>query len=141
MDDQTIRSKVCKLARILADWNLAIPEREYMSPTILLDGLLLLLNIDIDPNIFMASHNYNMLDRNDEGYYIPSVREPEIGDLILFMEIMEDPTKLGIITDINKTEYSIVRFEYIQTTNQGFYRIRHESISKDSPDIGIFYHL
>lgn len=141
MNDQTLQSKLRVLATTLADWNLMIPKRENMSPTVLLDGLLILLNHDFDSNVFRVSHNYNLMDMDDVGYYLPPAKEPEVGDVIMFTEIMEDPTKLGIITEITETEYTVVRFLYVRVDDRAYYRISKEIIPKDYPDIGIFYHL
>lgn len=141
MNDQSLQSKLRTLATTLAEWNLMIPEREDMSPTVLLDGLLILLDEQPDPNIFKVSHNYNLVDMDDTGYYIPPVREPVIGDLIMFIEVMEDPSKLGIIVDITEDEYTVVRFHPVRVDDRSYYRISKEIIPKDYPDIGIFYHL
>lgn len=141
MNDQSLQSKLRTLATTLAEWNLMIPERENMSPTVLLDGLLILLDEQLDPNAFKVSHNYNPMDMDDVRYYIPPVREPVIGDLIMFTEIMEDPTKLGIIVDITEDEYTVVRFLPVRVDDRSYYRICKEIIPKDYPDIGIFYHL
>lgn len=141
MNDQTLQGKLCTLATTLADWNLMIPERENMSPTVLLDGLLILLDHDFDSNVFKVSHNYNLTDMDDVGYYLPTMREPEVGDVIMFTEIMEDPTKLGILVNITEDEYTVVRFHHIRVDDRAYYRISKEIIPKDYPDIGIFYHL
>ena len=139
MNDESLRKDLCKLATSLADWNIMIPERENMSPTVLLEGLLLILNHKIDPIVFMATHNYNPLDFNDVHYYIPPVREPIPGDLILFVEIMSDPDKLGIITRVTVDEYTLGRLLPVEANDQKYYRITQEIIPKDYPDIGIFY--
>lgn len=138
MNDESLRKDLCKLATSLADWNIMIPERENMSPTVLLEGLLLILNHKIDPIVFMATHNYNPLDFNDV-HYIPPVREPIPGDLILFVEIMSDPSKLGIITQVTEDEYTLVRLLPVEANDRKYYRIIQEIIPKDYPDIGIFY--
>lgn len=139
MNDDSLRKDLCKLATSLADWNIMIPERENMSPTVLLEGLLLILNHKIDPIVFMATHNYNPPDFNDVHYYIPPVREPIPGDLILFVEIMSDPDKLGIITRVTEDEYTLVRLLPVEANDRKYYRIIQEIIPKDYPDIGIFY--
>lgn len=139
MNDEALRKDLCKLATSLADWNIMIPKRENMSPTVLLEGLMLILNHRIDPIVFMATHNYNPLDFNDVHYYIPTVREPVPGDLILFVEIMSDPDKLGIITQVTEDEYTLVRLLPVEANDRKYYRIIQEIIPKDYPDIGIFY--
>lgn len=139
MNDESLRKDLCKLTTSLADWNIMIPERENMSPTVLLEGLLLILNHRIDPIVFMTTHNYNPLDFNDVHYYIPPVREPVPGDLILFVEIMSDPDKLGIITRVTEDEYTLVRLLPVEANDRKYYRIIQEIIPKDYPDIGIFY--
>lgn len=139
MNDDSLRKDLCELATNLADWNIMIPERENMSPTVLLEGLLLILDHKIDPIVFMATHNYNPLDFDDTHYYVPPAREPIPGDLIMFIEIMSDPDKLGIITQVTEDEYTLVRLLPVRVNDRKYYRIIQETIPRDYPDIGIFY--